>query len=232
MDNNSYIKAAEYIKSKIDIKPTVGIILGSGIGDVAENVENPCIIPYSEIQDFPISTVKNHLGRFVIGKIANKDVIVMQGRVHFYEGYNMAELAIPIQTLKAVGVETLIVTNTSGGINESYNAGEIVIINDHIKFDLDSPLRGENHSELGDRFFDMTQAYSPKLRKIAKCCGEKIGLDLKEGVYAYTGGPQFETPAEIRMLRMLGGDLVGMSSVPEVITAVHCGIEVLGLSCI
>lgn len=223
-----YRKSAEYIKSIIKSKPKIGIILGTGLGEVADAVECEVEIPYKEIPNFPASTVSGHAGKMVIGKLSGKDVIVMQGRVHFYEGYTMKELSIPVQTMKALGVETIIVTNASGGINYDYSPGEIVLISDHIKFDLDSPLRGENPAELGDRFFDMCDAYSKDLREMAK----EVDSSLKEGVYAYMGGPQFETPAEIRMLRVLGADLVGMSTVPEVITANHCGIKVLGLSCV
>lgn len=227
-----YKKAAEYIKSKTNLMPEIGVILGTGLGQAAELLENPVVIPYSDIPDFPKSTVQGHKGRFLIGGINGKSVIIMQGRVHFYEGYTMAQLAMPVQVMKALGVKKLIVTNASGGINETYSPGDIVIIDDHIKFDLESPLRGENPHELGERFFDMTEAYTPRLKDIAKKAMTELGVCIKSGVYAYMGGPQFETPAEIRMLRILGADLVGMSTVPEVITAVHCGIEVLGLSCV
>ena len=223
-----YRESAEYIKSKIKSTPEIGIILGTGLGGVVDGVEKEIEIPYSEIPNFPSSTVDSHAGKMIIGKLSGKDVLVMQGRVHFYEGYSMKELAVPVQTMKTLGVKTIIVTNASGGINYDYTPGEIVLISDHIKFDLESPLRGENPAELGDRFFDMCDAYSKELRDMAK----DVDNSLKEGVYGYMGGPQFETPAEIRMLRILGADLVGMSTVPEVIVANHCGIKVLGLSCV
>lgn len=223
-----YRESAEYIKSKIKSTPEIGIILGTGLGGVVDEVEKEIEISYSEIPNFPSSTVESHAGKMIIGKLSGKDVLVMQGRVHFYEGYSMKELAVPVQTMKTLGVKTIIVTNASGGINYDYTPGEIVLISDHIKFDLESPLRGENPAELGDRFFDMCDAYSKELRDIAK----EVDNSLKEGVYGYMGGPQFETPAEIRMLRILGADLVGMSTVPEVIVANHCGIKVLGLSCV
>ncbi len=228
-----YRTAAEYIKSKIDnANCEVGIILGTGLGEVAEEVEDAIFIPYNEVPEFPKSTVDGHKGRFVIGKLSGKNVVVMQGRVHFYEGYDMSLLAMPIQTMAALGVKHLIVTNASGGINEKYTPGDIVIISDHIKLSLDSPLRGKNPDGFGERFFDMTEAYSKKLIKVAEENAMDMGFEIEKGVYAYMGGPQFETPAEIRMLRALGADLVGMSTVPEVITARHCGIEVLGFSCV
>lgn len=227
-----YKSAAEYIKSKVNLQPKVGIIFGTGLGSVAELIENPVYIPYTEVPNFPVSTVEGHIGRFIFGRINNCDVLAMQGRVHFYEGYSMEQLAMPIRTMYALGVEKVIVTNASGAINGDYSPGDIVIIKDHIKFITDSPLRGKNHDELGERFFDMTTAYSPRLIGMARTFADELGIKLNEGVYAYMGGPQFETPAEIKMLRILGADLVGMSTVPEVITAVHCGIEVLGLSCV
>ncbi len=225
-------QATEYIKKLISAMPKIGVILGTGLGGVADELEVEVEIPYGDIPGFPVSTVSGHKGSFLIGRLSGQNVIVMQGRVHYYEGYTMRELAMPIRVMRMLGVETLIVTNASGGINESYTPGDIVVISDHIKFSLDSPLRGVNPSEFGDRFFDMTTAYTPALGELAKEAGRRIGLDLKDGIYAYMGGPQFETPAEIRMLRLMGADLVGMSTVPEVITAVHTGMKVLGLSCV
>ncbi len=227
-----YKQAVEYIKQRIGRMPKIGLVLGTGLGEVADCIAVETEIPYEEIPGFPISTVDGHAGRFLAGWLSGQFVLVMQGRVHFYEGYTMQQLAMPIQTMRSLGIETVIVTNASGGINPAYTPGDVVLISDHIKFDLESPLRGENPQELGERFFDMTHAYTPKLRELAKAAAEKLGIDLLEGVYAYMGGPQFETPAEIRMLRLLGADLVGMSTVPEVISAVHCGMQVLGLSCV
>ena len=227
-----YQEAAEYLKKRVGTDAKIGIILGTGLGQAAEAAEDPVVVPYSEIPNFPVSTVSGHAGRFVSGKIAGKSVMIMQGRVHFYEGYSMAQLAVPVQAMHMLGIEKLIVTNASGGICEDYFPGQIVLIADHIKMTADSPLRGENPDALGSRFFDMTQAYHPALKTAAHAAAAEIGLTLPEGVYAYMGGPQFETPAEIRMLRALGADLVGMSTVPEVITAAHCGMQVLGLSCV
>ena len=225
-----YKKAAEYIQSKTALRPQIGMILGTGLGGVADAIQNAVVIPFREIPGFPVSTV--HQGNLVIGDLNGKTVVCMQGRVHFYEGYSMKELAIPVQTLYAIGVKTLLLTNASGGICETYFPGEVVLISDHIKFDLESPLRGENPTELGERFFDMINAYDKELRTIAKDAAYELGLELPEGVYAYMGGPQFETPAEIRMLRILGADLVGMSTVPEAICAAHCGMKTLALSCV
>lgn len=227
-----YQKAANYIKKRINSAPRIGIILGTGLGASVDTMKVEAEISYGKIPGFRASTAPGHAGRLLAGKLNGVDVLVMQGRMHYYEGYAMKDIALPVQTMAALGVETLVVTNASGGINESYAPGEIVLISDHIKFDLESPLRGENREELGNRFFDMTKAYSPELLELASDAGERIGISLKQGVYAYMGGPQFETPAEIRMLGILGADMVGMSTVPEVIAAVHCGMRVLGLSCV
>ncbi len=227
-----YQSVANYIRKEIKSTPKIGIVLGTGLNDALRDMVVEAVIPYSEIPDFPVSTAPGHQGRFLFGSLSGKDVIVMQGRFHYYEGYSMEQIVLPIRAMDALGVETLLVTNASGGINENYTPGEIVLISDHIKFDLESPLRGKNDESLGPRFFDMTKAYTPELRVIAKGAGERVGFSLKEGVYAYMGGPQFETPAEIRMLRLLGADLVGMSTVPEVIAAVHSGMKVLGFSCV
>ena len=225
-----YKQAAEYIKSRLDCVPETAVILGTGLGGIIDINKDSVLIPYRDIPEFPISTV--HKGNLILTDTGGKKVLFMQGRVHFYEGYTMQQLAVPVQALYAAGVKRLIVTNASGGINEDYVPGDIVMITDHIKLDLDSSLRGKNPDELGNRFFDMTQAYTPRLRETALKAAGIAGIELKSGIYAYMGGPQFETPAEIRMLRMMGADLVGMSTVPEVICAAHCGMEVLGLSCV
>lgn len=225
-----YRKAAEYIKSKINEVPKTAIILGTGLDGVTDSASASAVIPYAEIPGFPVSTV--HKGNLIKGTLGGKDVLFMQGRVHFYEGYTMRQLVLPIQALHAAGVKSLIITNASGGINDGFSPGDIVMITDHIKLTADSPMRGINDVELGERFFDMTYAYTPRLRHIAENAAVNAGVLLKKGVYAYMGGPQFETPAEIRMLRMLGADLVGMSTVPEVIAAAHCKMEILGLSCV
>ncbi len=225
-----YREAAAYIFNQTGIRPQVGMILGTGLNALADAIEDAVVIPYGEIPRFPVSTV--HEGNLVLGSLSGTPVVCMQGRVHFYEGYSMQQLAFPVQVMHALGVKTLLITNASGGICPEYTPGQVVAIADHIKLDLDSPLRGKNPDDLGGRFFDMTQAYTPELLTLAQKAAEEIGYPLSEGVYAYMGGPQFETPAEIRMLRLLGADLVGMSTVPEVIAAAHCGIRVLALSCV
>lgn len=225
-----YRHAAKYIQSCTKFQPEIGIILGSGFGEIAELIQAETVIHFSKIPGFPVSTV--HKGNLIFGILAGKKVACMQGRVHFYEGYSMNDLAIPVQTLYALGVKKLVIVSAVGGICPDYYPGEVVAISDHIKLDLDSTLRGRNPEELGTRFFDMTAAYDPQLRSIAQTAAKELGLNLPEGVYAYMGGPQFETPAEIRMLRLLGADMVGMSTVPEVITAAHCGMKVLAFGCI
>ncbi len=222
-----YKRAAEYIRGRITLAPRIAIILGTGLGGVADLVEDAVYIDYADVPEFPVSTVIGHDGKFKVGTISGVPVIVMCGRFHYYEGYTMKQLAMPVQVLYELGVETIIVTNASGAVNEEYSPADIILIKDHIKFSADSPLRGKNNSELGDRFFDMTNAYDAALRKTLSA-----HYNLKEGVYAFMSGPQFETPAEIKMLKILGADLVGMSTVPEVITAAHCGIKILGLSCV
>lgn len=225
-----YRKAAEFIMEQTTRRPKIAMILGSGLGAVAEAVQDATVIPYRQIPHFPISTV--HQGNLLIGSFAGHDVLCMQGRVHYYEGYSMQEIVLPIHAMRAMGVQTLLLTNASGGICSDYTPGQIVCISDHIKFGLESPMQGENPPELGERFFDMTRAYAPHLRQLAKQGAEELGFALSEGVYAYMGGPQFETPAEIQMLRLLGADLVGMSTVPETIAAAHCCMDVLALSCV
>ncbi len=225
-------KAADYISSKIKSPPEIGMILGSGLGVLGDEVENPVIIAYRDIPFFPRSTVKGHAGQMVIGTIEGKKVLVMQGRFHFYEGYSMETVVFPVRVMKLLGIKNFLVTNASGGVNASFNPGDLMIITDHIKFDLDNPLRGANIDIFGPRFPDMSDGYTGNLRLLAKKAGESLGIPLREGVYALMGGPNYETPAEIRMLRALGADAVGMSTVPEVLTAVHAGMKVLGISCI
>ncbi|MBR5153051.1 MAG: purine-nucleoside phosphorylase [Clostridia bacterium] len=225
-----YREAAAYIMNKTNIRPELGLVLGTGLNPLADAIEDAVIIPFEKIPHFPVSTV--HAGNLVIGTLRGKSVVCMQGRVHYYEGYTMRELGFPVQVMHAMGVKTLLLTNASGGICETYFPGQVVAISDHIKLDMDSPLRGENPDSLGSRFFDMSTAYTPELLAFAQEVAKELDYPLCEGVYAYMGGPQFETPAEIRMLRIMGADLVGMSTVPEVIAAAHCGIKVLALSCV
>ncbi|WP_035359173.1 purine-nucleoside phosphorylase [Edaphobacter aggregans] len=228
--------AAEYIRSRTTLQPRLGLILGSGLGDFAQQVENDVAIPYSEIPHFPQSTVEGHPGRLVLGTIAGVPIAVMQGRVHAYEGYSMAQVTFPVRVLGLLGVERLIVTNAAGGINTRYRQGAIVAISDHINLTGANAAAGPNEPRFGllpgsgQRFFDMSAAYSPRLRKLAREEASKQGWTLDEGVYVAVLGPSYETPAEIRSFRTLGADLVGMSTVHEVIIARHMGIEVLGLS--
>lgn len=227
-----YIKTTEFIKSKINCIPDVAVILGSGLMDFSNNLNNKIVIPYNQIPNFPVSTVKTHKGEFVFGEIGNKKILVMCGRFHFYEGYSFEATTFPIKVFSLLGIKKAIITNASGGINTGFKIGDLMIIEDHIKFFDDSPLRGKNIEQFGERFFDMSTVYSKKFKQIAMLKGKELNIDLKSGVYAFMSGPQFETPAEIKALRTLGADAVGMSTVAEVITCAHCGIEVLGISCI
>ena len=224
-------KITNFIRSKTDIKPEIGIILGTALGSLAEEIESPVVIDYKDIPNFMISTVQGHAGKLIFGKIAEKNVVCMSGRFHYYEGYSFEQLVVPVRVFKLLGVETVILTNAAGAINPEYNVGDIMLINDHIKFASTSPLRGPNVPEFGEkRFFDVGDMYTKELRTLAHKCAANIGLTLQEGVYIYFPGPQFESPAEIRAARILGADAVGMSTFTEALTAAHCGIKVLGLS--
>ncbi|NEU30823.1 purine-nucleoside phosphorylase [bacterium LRH843] len=220
------------IQEKINQVPLVGLILGSGLGVLADEIDDPVAIPYEDIPYFPVSTVAGHAGRLVCGLLEGTYVVVMQGRFHFYEGYGMAEVTFPVRVMKELGIKQLIVTNAAGGVNESFKPGDLMIIKDHINNMNQNPLIGPNDDELGVRFPDMSSAYSKKLGELAKERAEKLDIHLQEGIYVGNTGPCYETPAEVRMIRELGGDAVGMSTVPEVIIARHAGIEVIGISCI
>ncbi|MDR6998620.1 purine-nucleoside phosphorylase [Neobacillus niacini] len=224
--------AAEFLKGKYSKTPKIGLILGSGLGVLADEIIDPVKIPYHEIPEFPVSTVEGHAGQLVFGSLSGAEVVAMQGRFHFYEGYSMDKVTFPVRVMKELGVEMLIVTNAAGGVNESFSPGDLMIITDHINFMGTNPLIGPNDSNLGVRFPDMSEAYTKELRSIAKEIAGSINIEVKEGVYVGFTGPVYETPAEIRMARVLGGDAVGMSTVPEVIVARHGGLKVLGISCI
>ncbi len=224
--------AAKHIQSIAEFVPKVGMVLGSGLGVYVEKMEDKIIIPYSEIPYFKETTVEGHQGRLILGKVQGVNIAVLQGRLHAYEGVPMEEVVFPVRTLAALGAEHLILTNAAGGINESYQTGDLIAIKDHINLMGKNPLVGPNLAELGPRFPDMTHAYDPKLREILKESAQEIGLSLKEGTYCSVLGPTYETPAEVRMIRTLGGDMVGMSTVPEAIAANHLGIKVAGISCI
>ncbi|MGE5673752.1 MAG: purine-nucleoside phosphorylase [Mycobacterium leprae] len=225
-------EAKEAILARGGVAPKVGLILGSGLGELAEQVENAVRIPYAEIPHFPVSTAPGHAGRLVIGTLMGQPVVAMQGRIHYYEGYTMGQVTFPTRVMKALGCETVIVTCACGGLNPSFAAGDLMLIADHINMMGVDPLRGENEDELGPRFPAMVDAYTPALRQLAKGIAEKLGFSLKEGVYSPISGPAYNTSAELRMLQRLGSDAVGMSTVPEVMTAAHMGMKVLGIACI
>lgn len=232
MNRTAIEQAAQFLKEKFPTPPQIGLILGSGLGVLADEIQQAIKIPYSDIPNFPVSTVEGHAGQLVYGQLEGATVVVMQGRFHYYEGYSFDKVTFPVRVMKALGVEQLIVTNAAGGVNESFEPGDLMIISDHINNMAGNPLIGPNDSSLGVRFPDMTEAYSKRLRQLAKDVANEIGLRVREGVYVANTGPAYETPAEIRMIRIMGGDAVGMSTVPEVIVARHAGMEVLGISCI
>lgn len=225
-------ESANYIKEKMNITPEIGLILGSGLGILADEIENPAKIAYENIPHFPVSTVEGHAGCLVIGTLKGKNVVAMQGRFHYYEGYGMSQVVFPVLVMKMLGVSKLIVTNAAGGINTDFKQGALMIINDHINFTGDNALIGKNIDEFGPRFPDMSEAYAKEYIALAKKVGAAHNIPLEEGVYVQFTGPSYETPAEIRAFRVLGADAVGMSTVPEVLAANHCGIKVLGISCI
>lgn len=226
-----YQASADYLRSQLGgFVPKVAMVLGSGLGYLAEQVEDPISVPFYTIPYFRRSTAPGHAGRLVFGKLDGQNVAVMQGRFHFYEGYSFDEVTFPVRVLRLLGAETLIVTNAAGCVNVDWNAGDLMIIQDHIKLALNSPLCGPNMSEFGPRFPDSSYNYTPALRALAHEVADEHGINIREGVYMYMSGPQYETPAEIRAARILGADAVGMSTVPEVIIARHCGMDVLGIT--
>lgn len=229
----TYQESADFIRERLcGRKPQVLMILGSGLGYLGDEVTDAVAISYGEIPHFRASTAPGHEGRLVCGMLAGKCVLVMQGRMHYYEGYTPAEIVYPIRVAKLLGALQMIITNASGGVNEDFCAGDIMLIRDHIKLMGDSPLRGENLDAFGVRFPDMTYAYTPEFFELARNAASQVGIALREGVYFYALGPQYETPAEIRAMRALGADAVGMSTAPEVIAASHLGMKTLGFSLI
>jgi purine-nucleoside phosphorylase len=223
--------ATEYIHSRIGgLQLEIGLILGSGMGLLAEEVENPVHIHYGEIPGFPVSTVEGHAGRLVIGRLSGRNVLVMQGRFHYYEGYPIRALAMPVWMMKLLGIKMLMMTNAAGGVRAAFKEGDLMLITDHINMFFNNPMIGPNLPELGPRFPDTSRAYSERLIGVAENVASSQGIDLQQGVYLCNTGPSYETPAEVRMARSLGADAVGMSTVPEVHAACHCGIEVLGIS--
>lgn len=240
METNTYTfeqyqEAADTIRAAISVTPTIGLVLGSGLSSLADTIPDAIAIDYADIPHWPRSTVEGHSGRLVIGELEGKAVLIMQGRVHTYEGYSAHDVTFPVRVMKLLGVENLILTNAAGGLNPAFHVGDLMLITDHIGWAAMAglnPLKGPNMSEFGLRFNDMTFCYSPALQKVAKQASKETGVDLREGVYVWLSGPNFETSAEIRMLYRLGCDAVGMSTVPSVIVARHCGINVLGISTI
>ncbi len=225
-------EACTYIKGKIDIDPEIGLILGSGLGSLANEIESKTIVKYEEIPNFPVSTVEGHEGQLVIGTLEGKKVIAMQGRFHFYEGYTMQEVTFPVRIMKELGVKMLLVTNACGGMDPNLYPGALMFIEDHINFTGANPLIGPNDNKLGTRFPDMSTAYDKDLIELGKKVGEKLEIKTEKGVYLSINGPNYMSAAELRMLRRIGGDTVGMSTVPEVIVARHAGLKVLGISCV
>lgn len=221
-----------FIKENTNYKPEYGVILGSGLGSLTEDLAIDFILPYSEIPNFPVSTVQGHKGALVFGTIGSKKVVAMQGRFHYYEGYSMQEVTFPVRVMKHLGVETLIVSNASGGVNPKYKVGDIVLIYDHINFMPEHPLRGKNDERFGPRFVNMSEPYSKTLLEKAKNIAKSLSIEVKEGIYLGLQGPTFETLAEYKMVKILGADCVGMSTVPEVIVAKHMDMNCFGLSVI
>jgi purine-nucleoside phosphorylase len=223
-------KTTEYLLEKTNAKPEYGIILGSGLGGLVNEIEISHALEYTSIPNFPVSTVKGHGGKLIFGKLGGKEVIALQGRFHYYEGYSMQDVTFPVRVMKALGIKKLLLSNASGGMNPAYEIGDIVIINDHINLMPGNPLIGKNYDELGPRFPDMGEPYDPAMIKIAKSIADKLNYRSHVGVYAAVSGPCFETPAEYRYMRTIGADIVGMSTVPEVITARHSGIPCFAIS--
>ncbi len=225
-------KCYESVKAKVEFRPKVALILGSGLGDFAETIEIVSTLDYNDIEGFPVSTVSGHKGRFVFGYVGEVPVVIMQGRVHYYEGYPMQDVVLPIRLMKMMGAEVLFLTNAAGGTNLDFSAGDLMMITDHISTFVPSPLIGENIDEFGPRFPDMSEVYDKDLRAIIVKKAEELEIPLQQGVYVQLTGPSYESPAEIRMVRLLGADAVGMSTVCEAITANHMGMKICGISCI
>lgn len=225
-------ETVEFLNSQTQLKPEIGIILGTGLGALADDIEKDAVIPYDKIPNFPLSTVEFHAGKLIFGKLNGKKVVAMQGRFHYYEGYTMKQITFPVRVMKQLGVETLLISNACGGINSNMKPGDIMLIEDHINLLGDNPLIGENDPRLGPRFPDMSEPYDRELIKLAEELAEDINVDIHKGVYAAMTGPNLETAAEYKFLRIIGADVIGMSTIPEDIVAVHSGMRVLGVSVI
>lgn len=230
--NEWFIETADYIKARIEDVPKTAIILGSGLGVLVDELENKIVMDYSEIPHFPVSTVEGHDGKLIFGTLNYVPVLVMSGRFHYYEGYDFNQITFPIRVFAKLGIQNLILTNAAGGVNLNYVPGDLMIIKDHINFSGVSPLRGKNLDEFGPRFPDMSNVYDNEILTIVESACSELGISVNEGVYAYLQGPNYETPSEIKALRTLGADAVGMSTVPEAIVAKHCGLRVAAISCI
>ena len=233
MDLSTRIQAAaDYIRPFITTAPTVGLILGSGLGAFADTLENRVVIPFADIPDFPQATVEGHVGAFVFGTKQGKSIVALQGRLHYYEGHSQQTITIPVRVMAKLGVKQLILTNAAGGVNLNYYPGDLMLIADHINYSGSNPLIGQNLPEFGPRFPDVSNLYTARLRKVIMEKAAESGIALRQGVYMMFSGPNYETPAEVRMARTLGADAVGMSTVPEALVAAQCGMEVVGISCI
>ncbi len=224
------VETIKFLKGKIGRDPQLAVVLGSGLNGVINNLKSPIIIPYSEIPSFPLSTAPGHEGKLIIAEIKGQSVLFMQGRFHYYEGYDMEQIIFPIRVFSSLGIDNIVITNAAGAVNKDFTPGDLVIIDDHINFAGINPLIGKNRDDYGPRFNDMTRVYSKILKEKALKVARKHKIDIKKGVYAYLTGPSFETPAEVRALRVLGADMAGMSTVPEVTCASHCSMSVLGIS--
>ena len=231
LDYTRYRESVRVLEERLgSFRPRVLLILGSGLGFLGDEVERPVVVPYGDVPHMRCSTAPDHKGQFVFGRLSGQDVAVMQGRLHTYEGWTMEEAAYPVRLARLLGADTLIVTNAAGAVNTAFDAGDIMLITDHIKLFAGSPLTGPNLEEFGPRFPDMSSVYTPALQDLARQCAGELGLTLRQGVYMFFPGPQYETPAEVRLSRTLGADAVGMSTVPEAIAAAHCGMKVLGFT--
>lgn len=224
--------AVEYIRTRTAAEPSMGLILGSGLGDFADTLQDRTVIPFSSIPDFPQATVEGHAGAFVFGSCQGKPVVALQGRLHYYEGHSMQDLTLPVRIMALLGVKTLILTNAAGGVNYNFNPGDLMLITDHINYSGSNPLIGQNMPEFGPRFPDVSDLYCRSLRETIREKAALHGITLQQGVYMMFSGPNYETPAEVRMARIVGADAVGMSTVPEALVAAQCGIQVVGISCI
>jgi len=224
--------AAEYILARTAYRPTIGMVLGSGLGDFADTLEDAVRIPYAEIPNFPVPTAPGHVGALVFGRKQGKEVVVLQGRIHFYEGLSQQKITLPVRVLAALGIKQIVLTNAAGGVNTAFDPGTLMLISDHINYSGANPLIGPNPDDFGPRFPDVTDLYTAELRGRIKEAAANADIKLQEGVYMMFSGPSYETPAEVRMAKIVGADAVGMSTVPEALVAGHCGMEVIGISCI